>query len=260
MKKIHEEIGPWAKWTHPESFDVTRHLQKGRNVVAAWIQAYAGQNVHGAAEMKGIAFALKTRQPNGKESVLVSDDAWHASAAEAPGWQDIGFDDSAWQPAKTLGRMGAEPWGRARLENLGVVTEPHRKLSIDLTSPYLTCFEAVPDVVCDVKPPSVPRSGWYRFQAPPGLKSLTLPAETPAQVWVDGVEAGVRGGVAQVVDPPRGPSTVVVRLDMQTGAYAGAAFPLPPRVELEGGMIQPGLWADFGLPTYSGIGVYRQNV
>jgi hypothetical protein len=55
-------------------------------------------------------------------------------------------------------------------------------------------------------------------------------------------------------------STVAVRLEMEPGAYGGAAFPVPIGVVLGGGTIQPGLWANFGLPTYSGIGVYRQEV
>ena len=156
--------------------------------------------------------------------------------------------------------MGAEPWGTAPLENLGAVTEPHRALSIDLPSPYLTCFEEVPEVVYDVKPRSAPHSGWFRFQVPPGLKKLDLHTETPAQVWVDGVEVEVRNGVAHVQRPPSGLSTVAVRVDMRPGAYGGAVFQLPPSVELEGGKIQPGLWAEIGLPTYAGIGVYQQTV
>ena len=258
--KIEEEIGPWAKWTHPESFNVTRHLRQGENVIAGWIQVHAGQNVHGAAEKKGLALAMKVRQPSGDEFALVSDGTWRAADGEAPGWQDVGFDDSQWRAAEVLGRMGAEPWGTAPLENLGAVTEPYRALSIDLPSPYLTCFDATPDVVYDVKRQADRRVGWYRFVTPPGLKTLELPTSATARIWVDGQEAVVRNGVARVANPPIGISVVAVRLDMQPGAYSGAAFPLPLRVELQGGRIQPGLWADFGLPTYSGIGVYRQNV
>lgn len=258
--KIEEEIGPWAKWTHPESFNVTRHLRQGENVIAGWIQVHAGQNVHGAAEKKGLALAMKVRQPNGEEFALVSDGTWRAADGESPGWQDVGFDDSQWQKAEVLGRMGAEPWGTAPLENLGVATEPYRALSIDLPSPYLTCFDATSDIIYDVKPQVDRRVGWYRFVAPPGLKTLTLPTSAAARVWVDGKEAEVQDGVVQVAVPPVGISNVAIRLDMQPGAYGGAAFPLPPRVELQGGRIQPGLWADLGLPTYSGIGVYRQNV
>jgi hypothetical protein len=259
-QKIHEEIGPWAKWTHPESFHIASHLREGKNVVAAWIQAYAGQNVHGEPEMKGLVCALKTLQPDGSETVIASDDTWRASAVESSGWQGLEYDDSTWNSAKTLGRMGAEPWGTAPLENLGAATEPYRALSVDLPSPYLTCFDDMPDIISDIKRQSDQRIGWFRFRAPPGLSKLTLHTEAPAQVWVNGVELTVRNGVAHAPHPPAGPSTVAVRLAMQPGAYAGAAFPLPPSVELKGGTIQTGLWADAGLPTYSGIGVYRQKL
>jgi hypothetical protein len=47
---------------------------------------------------------------------------------------------------------------------------------------------------------------------------------------------------------------------MKSGAYGGAAFTAPIGLELEGGLIQPGLWTDYALPTYSGIGVYTQTV
>jgi hypothetical protein len=47
---------------------------------------------------------------------------------------------------------------------------------------------------------------------------------------------------------------------MQPGAYAGAAFPEPIGLKLGGGTIGLGLWTDYALPTYSGIGVYTQTV
>ena len=34
---------------------------------------------------------------------------------------------------------------------------------------------------------------------------------------------------------------------------------LAASVEVDGGKITAGLWADVGMPTYSGIGVYRQT-
>ena len=47
---------------------------------------------------------------------------------------------------------------------------------------------------------------------------------------------------------------------MEKGAYAGAAFDQPIKLKLEGGVIQTGLWNDYALPTYSGIGVYKQKI
>jgi len=179
---------------------------------------------------------------------------------ERSGWEDAGFDDSDWRPAHVAGKMGTGPWGTQVLENVGVVTEPRRELAIDLPSPYLTCFDSVADLVYDVKASTSARIGWYRFTAPPGVSRLTLNTRAAAQVWVDGVEAKVVDGVARVANPPAGTSNVAIRLEMRPGEYGGAAFNGPIALDLKGGTIQPGLWADFGLPTYSGIGVYRQSV
>lgn len=258
-RKVYEEIGPWAKWTHPESLNVAKYLRPGRNVIAVWVQAYAGQNVQAQAAMKALACVLGVRYQDGRELELISDGTWRASAKEHEQWLEADFDDSSWEPATALARMGAEPWGQEPLENQGLVTEPRRSLSIDLPSPYLTCFDAVPEVVYDIKPQAARRSGWFRFSAPPGLKTLTLHTDAHAQVWVDGEAVDVHEGVARLRHPPTGISTVALRLDMHAGAYGGAAMPLPISVELEGGTIGTGPWADKGLPTYSGIGVYRQT-
>ena len=257
---VEEEIGPWAKWTHPESFNVAPLLREGENVIAAWNQVHAGQHVHGSAEMKGFALALAARDDDGRTWRLASDGSWKGAATEQTGWERAGFDDAAWQPVEVLGPIGIEPWGSDFLKNVGAVSEPRRPLAIDLPSPYLTCFDEVPEVAYDIKPVSARRVGWYRFVAPPGLRQLELNSTARAQVWVDGQSVEVRTGRADVADSPDGVSTVAVRLEMEPGEYAGAAFPVPIGVVLGGGTIQPGLWSEFGLPTYSGIGVYRQEV
>jgi hypothetical protein len=146
------------------------------------------------------------------------------------------------------------------IQNVGAATEPRRPLSIHLDSPYLQCFAEVPEVIYDVKRPDDPRVGWYRFDAPPGLKRLTLGTATKARIWVDGIEAVVQGGVASVSPAPTGVSKVAVRLEMTPGAYGGAAFPQPIELSLEGGTIRAGLWSDYALPTYSGVGVYSQQM
>jgi hypothetical protein len=47
---------------------------------------------------------------------------------------------------------------------------------------------------------------------------------------------------------------------MDRGRYAGAAFEKPVALKLQGGLIQPGLWSHYALPTYSGIGIYKQSL
>ena len=255
--KVEEEIGPWANWRRPETFDVARHLHPGENVVALWGQVHADL---GVVEQRGLVAVLKMRFPNGQEQTLATDARWRGSGIEEPGWSARGFDDSRWQAATVIGRMGVPPWGDEPLKNVGAVTEPHRQLAIDLPSPYLECFDEVGDLAYDVKTPADPRVGWYRCAAPPGLRRLHLRTTAPARVWVDGIEARVAEGIAFVEEPPVGVSQVAIRLRMRPGAYGGAAFELPLGLELEGGEIQTGEWGEFALPTYSGIGVYRQRL
>ena len=97
--KVYEEIGPWAQWTHPESLNVAKYMRKGQNVIAAWVQAYAGQNVHAEADMKALACVLSVRYQDGRELKLISDGTWRASAKEQEHWQDTDFDDASWKSA-----------------------------------------------------------------------------------------------------------------------------------------------------------------
>jgi hypothetical protein len=232
----------------------------GKNVIAAWGQVFTGQHAHGVLENKGFILAMKARQHDGREFGIVTDGSWKGTITEQDGWEQIGFDDSNWQLAAVLGRMGAAPWGSKPLENIGAATEPRHHLAIDLPSPYIECFKEVPDIAYDVKPQGEKRIGWYRFAAPPGLCRLLLNTRAKAKVWVNGVKAKVRSGVASIAKPPAGVSTVAIRLEMEHGAYGGAAFPVPIGLQLQGGTIQLGEWSKYALPTYSGIGVYEQKV
>ncbi len=244
--KLEEEIGPWSNWTRPESFTVTPYLREGENVIAVWGQLFAGQNVNKGPEAfqnRGIVLACKMRFDDGSESGFVTDSTWKGSTEDASGWESPGFDDRGWAPATVAGAMGDEPWGTEVVANVGFVTEPKRPLSIELGSPYLTCFDEVPDIVYDVKPDDAARVGWYRFDAPPGLKRLSLPTEAKVQAWINGTPANVEHGVATVAKPPLHVSKVALRLEMKPGAYGGAAFTAPIGVELEGGLIRPGPWS-----------------
>jgi len=262
-KKIEEEIGPWANWRKPESFTVTPYLRKGENVVAVWGQLYAGQNVNKGSKAfrsKGIVLALKMRQADRGEQGLVTDATWRGAIEAADGWEQPDFDDSTWPAVRVCGAMGDAPWGLEVVRNVGIVTEPQRPLSVELDSPYLACFDEVPDLVYDVAPKGARSVGWFRFKAPPGLAALSLPTDAPCRVWVNGVEATVRDGQAVVAAPPKDVSTVAIRVEMQPGAYAGAVFSEPMAVTLRGGTIRPGAWTEYALPTYSGICAYTQRV
>lgn len=259
-QQVEEDIGPWAKWTHPETVNVAPYLRAGKNVIAAWVQVHVDQNVRGETRYQALACALQGTLPDGTSIHLLSDGSWRCSERESTDWQTPDFDDSDWGAVRVLGPMGIEPYGTEPLDNVGAVTEPRRRLAIELPSPYLTCFEEVPEVIYDVFAPTTTPVGWYRFEAPPGLHRLRLGTDAAARVWVDGREVAVRDGIAEVAEPPRGKSCVAIQMPLRRGAYGGAAFPDPIGVELRDGTIQQGRWSDFALETYAGIGVYRQTV
>jgi hypothetical protein len=190
---------------------------------------------------------------------LETDNSWKGHLNEFEDWETPDFNDSDWDYATVKGKAGDKPWGNDFLKNMGGSTTPYRPLSVNLSSPYIQVFNEMPDIVYDVKSEKADRIGWYRFEAPPGIKEIELHTNN-ATVWVNGTKVTVIGGVAKVKNPPAGVSNVSIRMKMEQGEYAGAAFNHPIKLKLDGGTIQQGIWQDFALPTYSGIGVYKQKI
>ncbi len=259
--KLEDEIGPWTEWKTPESFNITDYLKPGKNVIAIWGQHFKGINVNKGDDVRkfrGIVLALRGKAADGSDFELVTDGSWKGSTEQVEGWEQLAFDDSGWAAAQVKGQMGDQPWGMEVAENIASPTTPKRELSVNLESPYLTCFDEAPEILYDVKSEENNHLGYYRFEAPPGLKTLEL--GTQARAWVNGQEVPTVDGVATISSPPKGVSQVLLQVEMVPGAYAGAAFLEPIALTLDGGHIQAGPWTDYALPTYSGIGVYTQNI
>lgn len=258
-QKVEEDIGPWATWKYPKSVNIKPWLKKGENLFAVWGQFLKGMNVSYPTEYQGFILAGKIVFDDGRALGIETDSSWKGHTEEMENWQFAEFDDSGWQQADMKGKAGDDPWGTDFLKNAGSSTTPYRPLSVHLTTPLLEVFDEMPDIVYDVKPESDNHFGWYRILAPPGLTEITLP-KNEAMVWVNGTEVPVNNRLVKLKNPPVGVSTVAIRLNMKRGEYAGAAFEKPVKLKLGGGKIKEGLWQDFALPTYSGIGVYKQNI
>ncbi|GAB1454175.1 hypothetical protein MASR2M47_42310 [Draconibacterium sp.] len=258
-RKVDDDIGPWATWDYPKSVDIKPYLKEGKNVFAAWGQFYKGINISYTPDYQGFILAMKAIGKNGDILTLETDKTWKGHVNEFEGWEKPDFNDSEWGYASAKGKADDKPWGAQYLKNLGGSTTPYRPLSVNLTTPYIQVFDEMPDIVYDVKSEKAGRIGWYRFEVPPGTSEMAIQTNN-ATVWVDGTKVPVNGGVAKVNNPPKNVSTVCVRVEMEQGEYAGAAFMQPIKLKLEGGTIQPGLWTDYALPTYSGIGVYKQKI
>lgn len=92
-------------WRRPKRFDVFGRLLPGKNVIA--VQAI--NTIPGAS---GLIVKLIARLTNGKQIEITTDESWRCSDKDAPDWQQPGFDDRQWQPARIVGQWGAGPWAR----------------------------------------------------------------------------------------------------------------------------------------------------
>ncbi len=81
---------------------VTSLLRPGRNVLAA--------SVLNAVAPAGLLMELRIEYADGRTVRLFSDSSWRCSRDEAPGWQELAFDDSRWAKAVEIGDVFAGPW------------------------------------------------------------------------------------------------------------------------------------------------------
>jgi len=119
----------------------------------------------------------------------------------------------------------------------------------------------------DTRSQSAEPAGWYRFNAPPGLRAMTVAAQRKMRAWANGEELTVAGSEAPgqwritLPKPPITSVPVALRLEQPRGDYAGAALPEPIALECEHGQLAPGDWSRIdGLTSYSGGAWYRRNI
>ena len=98
-----QSSGQTSSWTQAQELDITQELHPGANTIAV-----AATNAAGPGSWIG---KLGLQYTDGTTTSLVTDNAWKASQQDPQGWQDPGFDDSAWVPALTVDPYGSGPWG-----------------------------------------------------------------------------------------------------------------------------------------------------
>ncbi len=97
-------VGKGDNWAQPGQFEIRKDVKNGENVIAI-----RGRNAGGIA---GLAASLEITTTGKEEKVqVVTDGSWRVSSKEEKGWQEAGFNDSAWSKPKVHGRMGMNPWG-----------------------------------------------------------------------------------------------------------------------------------------------------
>ncbi|MET0495834.1 MAG: family 78 glycoside hydrolase catalytic domain [Actinoplanes sp.] len=93
-------------WRTAVDADLTGDLRPGRNVIA--VQAANAQ-----PGPSGLVGRLRVELAGADPISLVTDAAWKSSDTDVPGWQQPGFDDSAWPAALVAAPYGSGPWGNS---------------------------------------------------------------------------------------------------------------------------------------------------
>jgi len=108
-----QRAGDSKSWNTPVAFDLARHLQKGRNVIAV----KATNTASGPA-----GFILRAQL--GKEWLL-TDETWLAAKQKYPHWNQANFESRSWKHAVNAGPVGSPPWSLAAAFNThGVPNAP----------------------------------------------------------------------------------------------------------------------------------------
>lgn len=102
--------------------------------------------------------------------------------------------------------------------------------------------------------------GWYRFEAPAGVATITIPFDgLGIGAWVDGVSVAVDDGVIRLASPSDKICNVALRIEQRPACYAGAAIPEPIGFECKPTRMLLGDWCDHALESYSGGAVYSKQ-
>ena len=103
---------------------------------------------------------------------------------------------------------------------------------------------------------------WFRFTAPPGLRTLTVTARGTVQAWADGQPMHASQPTRfDTAAPCTHPAVVALRVLPQTGCSGAAVFPEPVQLECGPGLTTLGDWSKIGaLQCYSGGAWYRQTL
>jgi len=219
-----------------DTWDVTADLRPGANVLAALVHHVGESTFSNQAGRAGFLCGA-TVTAGGQTLELRSDGSWKALASEAwdrtqprrnialgfaevfdarrapAGWQDPGYNDSAWPAATVLGPVGTEPW--ASLSPVDI--PPNREVELRLQSVVgVLEVEAPPDAARVPFGRLYARNAWAVGYA---ATWLYAPRDTSVVLQVgsdDGLRLWVNGAVALERTVPRsgcpGQDTVSVAL------------------------------------------------
>jgi putative heme-binding domain-containing protein len=237
-----KEVVASDNWEAPVFRDVTdafvnpaKGTGPARNVIA--VKAH---NNEGPA---GLLLRIILQGSKKQTITLVTDGTWRASEKAASGWNNLGFDDLSWKPAKVIGKLGDAPWNKINETSLQGVAK--------FKKPTATPVELI-KVTKDYKVEllySVPREkqGSWISMTVDSKGRLIVSDQASTKISKTG-ETPIYRGLYRITPPPIGgkaEDTQVEQLPVELGEAHGLlwAFDSLYVVVNEGRNIRPrGLW------------------
>ncbi|MBU0616567.1 MAG: hypothetical protein KKI02_02505, partial [Planctomycetes bacterium] len=238
--------------------DVTRWLQRGRNVLAVRMEQPTADY--------GLLLDSEATLADGYTRYVVSDATWRLAPADSVDWTLPTTEDASFPRAHEL--RGPVHHFMGERASLYLRRRPHPLPG----AAWLECdrdgrpssAEARGEVIAlewDVQPAVTDRVGWFRFVVPPGATQMHYRVVGQVRLYLDGEELHVAQSghdfeaTLPRADAPR--RLLALRIAEQPGYAEGAAFLAPPTFTLGPGTIELGDWCERGLPHFSGALVYE---
>ena len=118
------QLGTNEPWMSPAQYEISKHLQAGKNVIAIK-----------AINQGGAAGLLASLVLDGKLE-YGSSRTWKVAAEnvvqETSDWKNANYDDSGWSDASELGPLDMPPWNFSRLLDQAVSVDPDRPTRLTL--------------------------------------------------------------------------------------------------------------------------------
>ncbi|MDR1484650.1 MAG: hypothetical protein LBT09_07480, partial [Planctomycetaceae bacterium] len=261
-------LGGGKMWNQIQNFDVSKILQKGKNVIA--IEAFNGSGP------RGLIAELRTRDAKDSGAVLLSTNKdWRCAETIKDNWTQLEFDDSLWKLPVEISPFAGSLWathptmGPPKInvpEFDGIKHETTGTLAMrwfDVESNRLHSGIIPFDVFAGKTVRFI-----YRFQTAPGTKEITVPRASTAMV-LETINGNNNTGKIYTLNNIRVPlhaekhvlidqfiksgANVSLYVSASGGEYGGCVFSVPVKFNCEEGEIPLGDWTKIsGLRTFSG--------
>ena len=103
-----QRIATGESWEHMDVYEISEHVQSGRNLIAVKVTNRTGDHA-------GLSARIDINEERGHQRTFVTDRTWRVNLSPLPLWYVPRYNDRRWNAARSLGPFSiAEPWASLR--------------------------------------------------------------------------------------------------------------------------------------------------